>query len=243
MTALFGDVRRKDDIIPEKDTLGGFQRLESGIYDFVVDMAYAVQADSGAKGVAFTLVDSAGQTFRETMYVTSGTEKGGTNYYERDGRRQYLMGFTLANDICIAIAGKELADMAGTEKDVPVTVWIDDKPEEQIQKKQVLMDLIGGRISIGIIKALEDGYPDANTSRERNSVDKVFTHGSRMTIVEKEAGLTEGVFYLKWLERNENKLVDKRKKSKNSTQATAGAPATSGAPAGSGAAPSLFNEA
>ena len=235
MSNLFGDTRRQDDIVAEVDTLGGFQRLESNIYDFTVEMAYALQSESGARGIAFTLTGADGQSLKENMYVTSGTAKGGTNYYtDRNGRRQYLMGFTLANDICIAITGKELADMAGTEKDVKVTNWVDDAPVDAIEKKQVLMDLIGGRISVGVLKSMEDGYPDETVSRERNVIDKIFTYGSRLTIVEKEAGLEVGNFADKWLERNLGKLVDRRKASKNSSPVggTAGAPsaAAAGAP-------------
>lgn len=225
MTTLFGNARRQDDIIPESDVLGGFQRKESGIHDFTVEMAYAVVAESGAKGVALTLMDSTGQPYRETLYVTSGTEKGGNNFYtDRNGKKQYLMGFTLANDLCIAITKKELADARTEEKDVKVQVWNDGVPSDEVQKKHVLMDLLGGRVSLGILKVSEDGYPDTSVSRERNTIDKVFTYGTRLTIVEVEAGLSEGVFADKWSERNEGKLIDRRNVSKTSNTATAGAP-------------------
>lgn len=238
MTTLFGDVRRQDDIIPEQDTLGGFQRLESNVYDFTVEMAYALQSDSGARGIAFTLIDANGQSLRETMYVTSGTAKGGTNYYtDQKGHRKYLPSFTLANDLCLAITGKELFDMAGTEKEIKLTTWVDDQPVEGLHKKQVLMDLIGGRVSLGVLQVQEDGYPDATVARERNAIDKVFTYGSRLTIVEKEAGLKEGLFVEKWLERNLGKTKDSRKLSKNSTGSAPAA--VSGAPTGA-TVPKLF---
>lgn len=237
MTALFGSaVARRDDVQPEGDVLGGFQRLDSNVYDFTVEMAYALQSESGSKGIHLTLVDTQAQQYRENLYVTSGTEKGGTNYFtNRDGKKQYLPSFVIANDLCIAITGKELAEMQGTEKDVKVTVWEDDKPVERLEKKQVLMDLVGGRVSLGILKQLEDGYPDATQERERNTIDKVFEYGTRLTIVEKEAGLESGDFVGKWLERNKDSVRDRRKESKNSggaSNAKAGAPVSK--------APSLF---
>lgn len=236
--SLFGNVTRNDNVEPETDSLGGFSRLESGVYDFVVEMAYAVEAQSGAKGLFLQLMGGTGQPLRETLYVTSGTEKGGKNYFtDRNGKDRYLPGFVLANDLCIAITGKELSEQKGAEKEVKVTSWVDNKPVEGLEKKQVLLDLIGAKISLGILKVLEDGHPVTTNSRERNSIDKVFVYGSRLTIVEKEAGLTEGVFIDKWVERNAGKTQDKRVESKGSDAGTAGAPAATAAGA---TAPSLF---
>lgn len=238
MSNLFGDAVRRDDVEDAGDVLGGFQRLDSNIYDFVVEMAYALVSESGSRGLSLSLVGSNGQQMKENLYVTSGTAKGGKNFFiDRDGKQQYLPSFVIANDLCIAITGKELSDMKGTEKDVKVTVWEDDKPVERLEKKQVLMDLIGGRVSLGILKQLEDGYPDVTVPRERNVIAKVFTHGSRLSIVEKEAGLSEGSFAEKWLERNLDRVNDRRKESRGND---AGAAGKAGAPAPATAAPSLF---
>ena len=63
------------------DFLGGFRVLESGVYDFTVETAYLTQADSGATALNVELKTSDGAQVRQQFWMTSGTKKGGHNYY------------------------------------------------------------------------------------------------------------------------------------------------------------------
>lgn len=235
--SIFASLKRNDAVQEVQDSLGGFSRLESDIYPMTVTMAYSLVSKGGANGVFMQFAGAGGKEYQETFYVTSGTEKGCKHTYEdRNGKTHYMMGFTIVNDIALVTTGKELFELTQSEKDVPA--WDTEEKKETIQKKQVFTELLGKPVSLGILKTLEDKYQEETSSVERNAVDKVFKSGEMVTVVEGEAGLTEGEFFSKWLEKNKGVTGDKRVQSKDSN-GKAGAPATGG-PATAPKTKSLF---
>lgn len=236
--SIFAKLKRSDAVEQVQDTLGGFSRLESDIYDLIITMAYAVEAKSGSIGVAFQFGGPNKLEYRENIYVTSGTEKGGTHTYTNSrGETHYLPNFITVNDIAMVTTGKELFELKTEQKDIPA--WDPEEKKETIQKKDVFVELLGQPVSLGILKALEDKYQEETSSVENNMIDKVFKTGEMVTVVEGEAGLEEGVFYQRWLGKNKGVTQDRRKQSKDST-GNAGAPKANAATQGT--TKSLFNK-
>lgn len=239
--SLFKNLSNDSSIQNETDSLGGGGAVESGLYDLTIKNAYVKIADSEAMGVTLVLVDP--QTKKElrfTEYVTSGKDKGCKNFYEKDGEKHYLPGYNNINAVCLLTVGKELNEMDTENKLVPQ--WDKEAKKETPQKAEVLVDLIGQDITIGILKNLENKTKwNAETKTREvladttttNTIDKIFRTSDRMTVAEVRAEAEEPKFYTDWGNKNTGNTRDRTKKP------TAGAPrgATAGAPR-----TSLFNK-
>lgn len=248
MSVLAGLTTDKS-IVEESDSLGGFSVLDSNIYKMKVELAYITTAASGAIGLACKFVGENKEIFKPTFWMTSGTAKGGKNYYvtkpgTADEKKHYLQGFNQANGMCLLTTGKEVSVMA-TEKKV-INVYDKDAGKEVPTEVDMLTELLGQVINIGILKQLVNKnvkntntgkYEPTADTREQNEVDKMFcarTGHEMFTIMEIRAKATEPIFAAKWLEKWEGKVQDKTKK----TGVVAGAP--SAARQSGAAAPSLF---
>jgi len=240
------DLFKKDaSIEQEKDTLGGGGFVwDTGLYDVVIDSVYMDQSKGGAYSLNFVFKTAEGKELRNTQYVTSGAAKGTRNYYEKDGKKHYLPGFTAANDIAVAATGKELSALEMEDKIVEIYDF--DLKKKVPTTKPVFMEMIGKTFKLGVQKVKEyknikndaGAYVPGPDIKEFNEVAKSFNTDG-LTSVEAKAGITEPAFVSKWLERNGADFV--KDKTKGVTP-TAGGGASGMPTAGTGAAPSLFNK-
>ena len=203
-------------IAQETDSVGGNSALESNLYATKVSMAYLNKAASGALGLVLSL----------TLWMTSGNAKGNKNYYEKDGEKHFLPGFNHANALCLLTVGKEISAM-DTETKV-VKIYSSEAKAEVPTKVDVLMDLIGQEILVGLIKQKVDKtqkndegvYIATGEFREENEIDKLFRATDRMTTAEIRAQAAEAAFADTWEAKWAGKTRDKSK----------GAPAGAGKP-------------
>jgi hypothetical protein len=180
--------------------------------------------------------------------MSSGTAKGGKNYYEKDGVKNYLPGFNLANSLCILTVGKEVSAM-NTETKV-VNVYSYDARAEVPTKVEVLMDLLGQEIVTGLIKQNVDKtkkndltgvYEATGETRDENEIDKFFRASDRMTVAEIRAKSTEAVFANTWDAKWTGKTKERAKGAQpGSGQGVAGAPKGAGTPIVKKPSQSLF---
>ena len=245
MTNIFGNLSN-DGLEEATDRLGGFSRIESDAYLGQVKMAYAGQSAGGARSI--TLIFGHGEGFkdeyRETVYITN--KKGENFYLDTDKKKQPLAGFTIIDDLCQVTSGKPLAQQATEEK--VVNVYDSEAKKELPKSVQVLTEILGIEVSLGVIKQLVTQqeknsagvYVDSDKTREENVIDKVFHHPSNMTVVEAKKGATSATFYGSWVEKNKGKVRDKTggKKGAGGNAGKPGAPPVAGAGAAKGA--SLF---
>jgi len=225
-------------IIEAADSVGtSYAALDSAVYPMTVAMAYLQKATSGAVALALTL-KGGDREVRQTLWMTSGTAKGAKNYYEKDGERFYLPGFTHANNLCLLTVGKEISEM---ETEVKVlSVYSKEAKAEVPTKMDVFMDLLGKEVLVGLIKQTVDknkkneatgAYEATGETREENEVDKFFRARDRLTTAEIRAQVTKPGFINVW-EAKFNGLV------RNKTAAGSKKPALGGTPGGaSGSAP------
>ena len=243
--SLLANLASDTSIADEKDSIGN-SPLDSGLYGLTISMAYLNKASSGALGLNVILKTLDNREVRQTFWMTSGTAKGGKNYYEKDGEKHYLPGFIQANVLCLLTVGKEISQM---ETEVKVlNLYSAEAKSEVPTKVDVIMDLIGQEIIGGLIKQTVDktkkneatgAYEATGETREENEIDKFFRAKDRMTTAEIRAQATEAVFINSWEQKWTGKVKDR---AKGAAAGLPGVPKLGGAPKAGTAKPttSLF---
>lgn len=237
--SLLANLASDSTIADEKDSIGGSGPLNSGLYNCTVAMAHINKASSGALGLVLTLKTADNKEVRQTLWMTSGTAKGGKNYYEKDGEKHYLPGFIAANALCLLTVGKEISQL-DTETKV-INLYSPEAKAEVPTKVEVLMDLLGQEIIAGVIKQTVDKtkkndatgqYEATGETREENEIDKFFRARDRMTTAEIRAQAEEAVFINAWDQKWTGKVKDR---AKGAAAGLPGVPKLGGAPAASAA--------
>jgi hypothetical protein len=233
---MLANLKSDATIANEKDSVGGGSFvLESGIYNATVALAYITKSKGGALGLVLNLKTEDDKEIRQTLWMTSGTEKGCKNYYEKDGEKHYLPGFNHANSLALLTVGKEISEL-DTETKV-VNVYSPEAKAEVPTKVDMIMDLLGKDITVGVIKQTVDktkkneatgAYEATGETRDENEIDKLFRARDRMTTAEIRAQAEEATFAGTW----EAKWAGKTKDKSKGAAGAAGAPkAAAGAPA------------
>lgn len=224
----------------ETDNLGGGGVIASGAYDFIIELAYFGVSAGGA--ISFTVVfkDSSGASLTQIFWVTSGTAKGGNNYYtDKGGKKQYLPGFSLANSMCKLAIQKEIGDLASEKK--VISKYNFDLNKMAPTEVDMVMTLLGQPITVGVLKQIVDktakdstgAYTPTGETKEENDVNKFFRASDKLTGTEIKAGSTTHEFYDRWVEKHKDVTKDK------STVKSSGSP-LSKSPTAQPAADSLF---
>ena len=227
----------------ERDSVGGFGILDSGLYAAKITLAYATKSEGGAIGLVTGFKTEDGKDLRQTFWMTN---KAGQNFYEKDGQKNYLPGFNQANALALLTVGKEISEL-DTEQKV-ANVYSKEARAEVPTKVDMLVDLIGQDILLGVLrqtvdKTQKDGngvYQPTGETREENEIDKIFRAKDKLTVAEIRAGGADAQakFHETWAEKWTGKTRDRSTKGGGTT----GAPKGAGAAAGGTAKPktSLF---
>lgn len=214
--SFFKDLAPVDGVQEAKDTLGGgYQVLPSGVYNATIKAAYAGEAKSGAKSISF-IFDVDGQEINETMYITSGTAKGGKTYYvAKDGTKHYLPSFLTAQSIGLLSAGKDIHQLTAEDKIIELYDW--DSKGKVKTKVKMFTDLLGKPVKLGLLHRREfkrvkndaGEYVNGTDTRDFNTVDKVFRAKDDMTVAEIRAKADEATFIKDWTNKWEGNVDDK----------------------------------
>lgn len=233
---MFGNLKN-DGLEKQEDRLGGgFTPFSTNVYAAKIKMMYGMESSGGAMGVEL-LLDIGGKEYNETIYVTSGKEKGQKNYFEKDGKKYPMPGFTTVNDLALVVTGKELNQL--DFEDRIVEAWDRDAGKKVNKTVQAATDLIGAEILVAIQEVIENkqkrndatgNYEDVpGETRTSNNIAKVFTADKRtVREVLDEVAEGEGKFHDDWLKKNEGVAYDKTKKG-GANNGTAGGPPKAGA--------------
>lgn len=235
--SLLAALTTTDEIATAKDSVGGgFRVRDSGLYPLKVALAYVTKASSGALALNVTFKDDEGEV-RQQFWMTSGTAKGGHNYYtDKQGQKQYLPGFIHANALTLLTLGKEIGAL-DTEKKV-INLYSAESKAEVPTQVDMLMDLVGQEVLVGLIKQTVDknikdaagNYIPSGETREENEVDKIFRLKDKMTEAEIRAQAEQANFFAVWEQKWAGKVKDKTTKGANT--GTAGAPRQAAAAGG-----------
>ena len=243
--SLLANLTSDESIANEKDSVGGGGVLESNIYPAKVTLAYVTKSGGGALGLVVSAKTTEGHDIKQTLWMTYGMEKGCKNYYEKDGQKNYLPGYLAANALALLTTGKEISGLE-TETKV-VNVYNSDAKAEVPTKVEMVMDLLGKEILIGLIKQTVNKtkkddvtgvYLPTGETRDENEIDKFFRASDRKTTAEIRAQVEEAKFADTWLEKWQGKVKDKT--SKTAATGAPGAPRAAAPAAAKKPATSLF---
>jgi hypothetical protein len=236
--SLLKNLKTDGAIANERDSVGSSGPLDSGLYPAKISLAYITKATSEAVGLVVHAKTAQDREIRQTLWMTSGKEKGGNNFYvDKNGEKQYLPGFNLANSLALLTVGKEISDL-DTETKV-VNVYSYDAKAEVPTKVEMITELLGQDIIVGLIKQVVDKtkkndanvYVPTGETREENDIDKFFRARDRMTTAEIRAQATEASFIETWSAKWDGKTREKAKGA-NGAAGNAGAPKAAAAAAG-----------
>lgn len=212
---ILSNLAYDDAIKQETDSVGGaFTLFPSAIYDAVVKMAYLQKSSTGSLGL-YTSYTINEQEYKETFWITN---KEGQNYYidKNSGDKKYLGGFIHADALCGLAAKKPLSEM-DTEVKL-VKIYSKDAGGEVPTKVEVLVDLIGKPVKLGIIsqkvfkQEKSDGkYVDTDETKEENNIDKVFRSSDSKTTAELRAKSETADFAGIWEAKWAGKVKDRTK--------------------------------
>ena len=213
---MFDENEDNSDIQDSGDFLGGSRTLDTGVFDFVIDMAYYDKSTGGAGSLTLSLKSKEGVELKQTLWIKSGNKKGNKIFYvDKKNNKRYLPGFEIADAIALLSVKKSILKVVPEIK--TVMVYDFDEKKELPTQKEVLVELIGAEICLGVTKQIVDKNVDdgngewvpSGVTRTENEIQKVFRMKDGMTVTEIRAKATESVFKAKWLEKNEGNVIDK----------------------------------
>lgn len=229
--SILANLTTDSSIANEKDSIGGSRALETGIYTFTVQHAYIGKSSGGAISLNLNLKTEDNKELKQQLWMTSGTAKGGKNFYtDKNGDKQYLPGFLMANSLCLLTVGKDISELDTEQKVIPL--YNADAKAEVPTKVDMLMDLIGKEITAAVFKQTVDktkknestgAYEPTGETREENEIDKFFRTSDKKTTAEIRAQAEEASFIHTWEKKYAGQTRDKSKGA-SSANGTAGAP-------------------
>lgn len=196
-----------------EDRVGGSFLHNADIYSATVKVAYAIESAKGAMGVAFVLDLGQGREHREQVYMTNRDKE---NFYiTKDKKKAQLPGFVTINDLCRLTTDKEVSEQDMEER--VLQIYNSDEKKEIPTSVQVLVDLTGKPVLVALDRIIENknelvgnDYVATADSREFNQVNKFMLADDKRTVNELVDNIPEAVYHDAWLEKNKDKVKDKR---------------------------------
>lgn len=218
--SLFKNMKKVDEAKGDTDSLGGGGLFDSGLVDFTIESAFITESKGGATMFNIHLVDENKKVARFNECIVGKT---GKNTYERDGTTYYLPGWNVINAITRLSIDKELFDFDDEDtEEKTIKLWNGKERKEMPTKVNMITELVGAPITIGILRQIVDKTQDdgngkwvpTGETREENAIGKVFHTDTGFTVQELESGVTEDdepEFRNKWNEKYAGQVVNKAK--------------------------------
>lgn len=225
--SFFSDIQTTTDVVQDEDKLGGgYIPLESGVYDAIISYAYTGESQYGAKSITVGFkVDN--HEFDETLYITNRNKE--TFYTSKDGKKHLLPSYITFEALSLLAAGKKITDLNTADKIIDLYDY--DVGKKVPTKVNMLIDLVGKNVKLGIQKVLEfkkekqgNEYVETDDVRTYNIIGKVFRTKDGKTVNELRAKKDEAEFIHQWSEKWTGVDYDKTKGKKQKTKATTETP-------------------
>ena len=216
--SLFAAIQNSNVQTKEEDVLGGSRTVPSNVYPAGIKLAYLDKSAKGAISVVFDfalMVNGKERNHKETFYISNAA--GSFTYKDKKtGEDKPMPSFVTVDTICKAVTGKGMTELSSEKKMVKVYDY--DQKAEVPQEKEVLMDLVRGKLELGVLELTVDktvkdasgAYVPTGETRDTNEVSKIFTEEG-LTLVEKDAGKTETKFKEAWIAQYADKKINKAK--------------------------------
>ena len=199
---------------------------ESGVYKTKVQLVYLNQVRSGAISFNIVLKGEDGRDLKESLWIKSGDTKGNKTYYEKDGKKFPLPGYSTADSLCVAATGKHLPEIMNSSEKKMVNIYSYEAKKEVPTERPVLMDLRDQTVTVAVREILEDKnikndageYVPSGETRSKNEC-AFFGNAEGKSADEILAG-RDAVIFDKWAEKNTGEVIDKSKATKQATAPT-----------------------
>lgn len=218
--SIFSNFKNEDVKIEEtKEVISQgrtFGILETNVYEFTILKAYVTESSGGAMAFNFELESVDKEVLTTTIYVSSGKAKGQKNYYvDKNGKNQFLPGYSLVNDICILAAETALGPDLETE-DLMVELYDYKLGKKVPTQVPVATELLNQKVKLAVEKQLVDknvsdgngNWVPSGETREQNEVVKAFSVDDDTTVQEAKAN-KESAYMAKWLSNNKGNVRNK----------------------------------
>lgn len=214
---MLKDIKATTNKTEERDSLGGGGYIwDSGIYPVTVKLAFLDTYPSGALNINVIFADENGKELTWKNCITNAQKEA---FYKdkKTGEEKALPGMMIADSFTDIVTGKELLQL--DESKAVVEVYDYDQEKYVPKEKDVLKELLGKRVVIGVIRELNDKNVKDNAgkwvpsgeTREANDVDKFF-FADGTTRPEKAEG-KPAEFINTWKGRWEGEIKDNTDKS------------------------------
>jgi len=203
---------------------GGFT-LDSGLYSMTIETAYMRKTAAGATMLEVAYTDGTHE-LKDSMCVL--TKAGQPT--SASGKR--LISLNIADSIVFAATDKaDLSGTLGSIEEKVIKVWGGKDVGETNTKVDMIMDLVGKKVILGVQKSTENKrapddagvWHDTADTRDVNDVRAVFNSDTRMTKSETNAKADSPTFIKQWKEKWDGVTVNKVKNVAGGS--VAGAPA------------------
>ncbi len=206
----------------DNDSIGGMKGVvPSNIYRLEILKAWMEEKKSGALflNMEFKNLSNSGMYYKENFCVQSGDAKGNKRYYEKNGKKFNLPGYTVAFNICALTTNNKIEDVYANGEEQDVMVYDFASRAEKPIKAHVLTDLIGKVVCLGIKEVIENkrakgndgGYYNNNEKVSKNETKHVFQADTMFTVPELLVNTETATKYLDWLKVNKDKVDSKYK--------------------------------
>lgn len=230
MSNLLGNIDSAAPQVEEKDVIFTGGQPDSGLYPGTITLAYLSESQKGAVALNLHFTSDGGRKIKNTIYFTSGKEKGKKTYYEnKNGDRENLPGFSTAQALSLMTTGEEFLVAANDTETKTVKLYDFDAKAEVPKQVEAIPAMMGERVVLGIVKTLENKrklneksgkFEPVAETREVIEIDKVFQDETLLTVIEVTKEVEEAKFVHDWETRFAGKTIDKT--DKNLTQASGG---------------------
>ena len=223
-----GKFSMRNDIELKETSLGGGSYLwDSGVYKTIVDMAYFDQSKGGAHSLNVTLLNEDGKKLKQTIWFTNRKEE--VHFVNQKGEKDYLPGYTLANNLSLIITGDDVNEAFESSEKKMVNVYDFNEKKEKPTEKSVATSLLGKQIKVAILKQtvnkrVNDGsgtYVDSAETKDENQIKEFYFADTDLTVVEKAKDAKEPLMMPKWADRNTGITLNRVKEVVASTTSTA----------------------
>jgi len=202
-------------VVSTGDRIGG-TALPTGIYELVVDMAYLDVSARGAKFLGLSLVGANGEKHKEKIYFTTGDAKKNVNFYEKEGKKFQLAGYTLANELCLLTTGKLLEQQEDSMEPKSIKVYDFNAKKEIPVQKQIFMNVLGKPVAVALTNSLENknkknaqgNWVATTESRVAVGIRKFLETETLLSVKEKAEDATEAKWSKDWQEKFGDKQVN-----------------------------------
>ena len=225
--AILSKVNTSDEVEKERDSVG-FVPWTTDIYPCAIKMAYVSESAKGSMFVHLEVENQSGALMREDIYISRDRENNQVNYYERDGKKRLLMGFSIMDSIARIVADKSITEMDTEPKAVKVYDY--DAKKEVAKQMEVIVDFLDAEIYLAVEEQIVDVnkadangvYKPSGKTRKENHITKAFRAEDMLTALEIEAEAEKPVIFDQWLEKNKGEVIDRSKGT--ASTGTAGVP-------------------